>query len=58
MVDKHEFAKNLEIPRVSLDKKLDELVEALKKSSIKARIKEKGINFPDDYSFPPFRDGE
>jgi hypothetical protein len=30
MVDKHDFAKNLEIPRLSLEKKLNELVEALK----------------------------
>ena len=60
MVSKIDFVKNLEIPRLSLEKKLDELVETLRicRPSLKARLKEKGINLPDDYNFPPFRDGE
>jgi hypothetical protein len=57
MVSKIDFVKNLEIPWLSLEKKLDELVETLRicRPSLKARLKEKGINLPDDYNFPSFR---
>ena len=60
MVDKYDLVKNLEIPQLSLEKKLDELVEVLRvhHPSIKARLKEKGVCLPDNYTFPSFRDGE